>query len=126
MYVFASDNWVETLVVATDTPGRPWQPDPAEVDQVIEMPVAVLSKLHHEMAARRRAVTTASGVEDIGLVRRRYAKRAVRGPRGDTDVGYRFGYPEVLFVDCRGNHWTLWGATAMLLAEFADAWNRVA
>jgi 8-oxo-dGTP pyrophosphatase MutT (NUDIX family) len=120
MYVFASDNWVETLVVATDTPTRHWQPDSAEVDQVIEMPVGVLSRLHQETLAG------ASGGRESVVVRRRYAKRTVRGPAGGSDLAYRFGYPEIQFEDCGGHPWTLWGATAMLLAEFAAAWNRVA
>lgn len=41
-YVYASDNLVYPVVLHIEPPTEPWNPDPAEVAQVIELPVATL------------------------------------------------------------------------------------
>ena len=130
IYVFASDNWVQTLVAAADSPDQPWRPDPSEVDQVIEMPIRAISAIPQVASS---GVNVAGGPGRPAATERRdapvsiaarAAERTVREAAGGGASGYRFGYPEVRFVDCHGKRRSLWGATAMLLAEFAGIWNR--
>lgn len=98
MYVFASDNLVETVIVTAETPDGPWQPDPVEVDEVIELPVAQLLSL--------------------GMMNRKKSRRGKVMHTGEV-FHYEFGYRAMEFVDCSGSRREIWGATAMLLDEFA-------
>ncbi len=41
-FVHASDHRVHPVVLVIEPPRTPWQPDPAEVDEVIELPLATL------------------------------------------------------------------------------------
>jgi len=114
---------VETLVVAANPPAGPWQPDPTEVDQVIEMPIDALAGI---VPAIGNPVSV-ERTQNVGFavqITHRTSKRIVREASGSDDDFYRFGYPEICFVDSQGDPRALWGATAMLLAEFAGIWNR--
>lgn len=135
IYVFASDNWVETIVMTTQTPRGPWRPDPVEVDQVIEMPLSAIANLAHQ---DRESPATAGKNPFSGQI---YSNMNL-GPDADCDLVdkkkersgkvdatgevflYRFGYHAIEFVDCDGHRREVWGATAMLLEEFAGVIGR--
>lgn len=98
VYVYASDNLVDTLIVTAKTPMAPWQPDPVEVDEVIEMPLRTMLQLTIS-AKKRTRIGKGVGLEEV--------------------FQYRFGYPAIEFTDLDGQRRAIWGATAMLLDAFA-------
>ncbi|MCO8122372.1 CoA pyrophosphatase [Stieleria sp. TO1_6] len=103
IYVFASDNLVDTWVVTADTPCGDWQPDPVEVDEVIEMPLESLLQLAApgERLASRKKMRTGKSQADGEVFQ------------------YGFRHRSLEFVDCDGRPKELWGATAMLLDDLA-------
>lgn len=103
IYVFASDNWVDTMIVTAEAPDIPWQPDPVEVDQVIEMPLRILFQL---------------------AISERKKSRIGKGASGREVFQYRYGYPAIEFTDLDGRHRETWGATAMLIDAFGDVVSR--
>nr|WP_286177770.1 CoA pyrophosphatase [Rhodopirellula sp. JC639] len=112
IYVFASDNLVETLVLTAGSPVGDWRPDPVEVDEVIEMPLESVVQL-----AGGSLASSCPPCKIIAENRDRIGKK-----QGTGEVfQYRFGHPAIEFVDCQGHRRVVWGATAMLLGEFADA-----
>lgn len=125
IYVFASDNLVDTLVFTARTPTEDWNPDPVEVDDVIEMPVATLLEMAQD-APRPRIHVEPTRDSKVGTVPGGFKivpKKNRRGGKGDA-MGevfeYEFGYRALRFADCNGHECELWGATAMLLDEFAS------
>lgn len=136
IYVFASDNLVETLVVTANTPQRHWQPDPAEVDEVIEMPLEGLLNLTAgalTVAAADEQPGDADWPADVARRSGRPAPCEIKPRKKDrigkgADTGevfqYEFHYQAIEFVDCEGHRRELWGATAMLLDEFARVIRR--
>ncbi len=94
-YVYASDNAVHALVFLIEPPQVPWAPDPAEVDEVLLLPIASL------LDPKSRALMKMSKLV-----------RFWAGPRTDR---IEFWVPTI--------HWkehTIWGATAMILDELAQ------
>ena len=113
-HVFASDNRVDTWVVAADPPTQPWQPDPGEVDRVIELPLAGLSSVE------ANASDTPDGQPAPGRVVQRKLKRSGKNTDASQVFEYSLGYRAIEFVDCEGMTCEVWGATAMLLGQFAS------
>ncbi|OYP36722.1 NUDIX hydrolase [Rhodopirellula sp. MGV] len=109
IYVYASDNLVDTFVLVHQDHLPVWAPDPTEVDQVIEIPLSALSRLGR---------TAADSIVQIDSVRR--GKVA----EGDEVFNYGFSYPAIDLVDCEGRQHQVWGATAMLLAQWGEVLHR--
>ena len=103
IYVFASDNLVQTLVVSAQLQSTPWKPDPTEVDEVIEMPIERLR---------------CSSVRDYTRPRHRrpVGHSAITGEEFD----YQFGFRAIELPDRQGVVRQIWGATAILLGEFSQ------
>ncbi|MEM6364537.1 MAG: CoA pyrophosphatase [Planctomycetota bacterium] len=139
IYVFASDNRVETWVVVAQTPSQVWQPDPVEVDQVIEMPVSVLTNLgqrdtesfgsieQSQTRVRKKSVRVGK-VHSPGQVMsgeatirtNAWPKNKVAGTSDSaSDFSYAFSYQSIRFTDSDQRQVDVWGATAMLLGELA-------
>ncbi|WP_145385385.1 NUDIX hydrolase [Stieleria neptunia] len=117
IYVFASDNLVETQIVTAQSPTADWRPDPIEVDEVIEMPVDCLLHLGESDAPRSAPHCT--------LIDQK--KQRIGKTQGTGEVfQYSFGHRAIEFDDCQGRRRDVWGATAMLLGEFADIVSRAA
>ncbi|WP_145212232.1 NUDIX hydrolase [Planctomycetes bacterium TBK1r] len=115
IYVFASDNLVETQIVTTKCPTTQWRPDPVEVDEVIEMPVECLLHLGESDAPHSPPHCT--------LIDQK--KQRIGKSQGSGEVfQYRFGHRAIEFDDCLGRRQDVWGATAMLLGEFAEIVSR--
>lgn len=114
IYVFGSDNLVQTLVIRCDAPRNDWKPDPVEVDQVIEIPLESLARVG------RTAQTTGDGA---GLISRKQI-RTGKIADGSGVFQYEFGYQAIELKDFRGVPFEIWGATAMLLEEFAGCLQR--
>lgn len=101
IYVFGSDNVVETLVVCGDSPLTDWQPDPVEVDRVIELPLHSLGETFESQLNLRKQV--------------RNGKVAL----GDGVFHYEFSHHAFSIRDVHGAEFEIWGATAMLLEELS-------
>ena len=108
IYVFASDNLVETLVVAARLRSAQWKPDPTEVDQVIEIPIERFGGSGFRASTRIRQ-------------RRRSGHAATTG----DSFGYQFGYRAIEVPDREGVVREIWGATAILLGEFSQRIDRL-
>lgn len=132
MYVFASDNLVDTLIVTADSPESDWVPDPVEVDSVIEMPLAALVELQ---TLRRKTSTPPSETPNDQIPNvpdqppetsataswsPRKRNRSGRNASTGAEFHFDFGYNALEFIDCEGRVSELWGATAMLLDQFAE------
>lgn len=91
IYVYASDNLVHPVVVACRRPRLPWRPDPVEVEHIFEID---LRDLPLSWQAER-------------------LRRNVHGPAGG-DAKLEFAVRVAHYEGQR-----IWGATAMILAEFA-------
>nr|WP_161501563.1 CoA pyrophosphatase [Rhodopirellula sp. SM50] len=120
IYVFASDNLVETQIVTAQcptaqSPTTEWRPDPVEVDEVIEMPVECLLRLGEHAAPQPPPHCTL-----IDQKKQRIGKSQDSG----EVFQYRFGHRAIEFDDCLGRRRDVWGATAMLLGEFAEIVSR--
>ena len=98
VYVYNSDNRVHPVVVLIDRPGRPWCPDPGEVSQVIELPVSAFID-----PAIGSYTTTRKFVRKAGRI------------VGD----FEFRTPAFRHRD---HH--VWGATAVILDQFAAVLRR--
>lgn len=121
IYVFASDNLVETIVVTAKSPSGQWQPDPVEVDEVIEMPIESLLGLGQLSPPKQDE----SGMDRDSLsISERKKSRIGKGVNGVEVFQYRFGHPVIEFVDSDGRHRELWGATALLIDAFAGVLSR--
>lgn len=122
IYVFASDNLVETLIVTARTPAMHWRPDPVEVDEVIEMPIKSLLQLASACGPSGVPPQTCRGeadrTSDLQLVSRKTDRIGKKRETGEV-FRYGFGYQAIRFVDFDGHPCEVWGATAMLLDEFA-------
>ncbi|MCS7468017.1 CoA pyrophosphatase [Stieleria sp. ICT_E10.1] len=116
IYVFASDNLVDTQIVTAQSPiaqspTADWRPDPVEVDEVIEMPLECLLHLGEPGAPHSAPHCT--------LIDQK--KQRIGKSQGSGEVfQYRFGHRAIEFEDCLGRRRDVWGATAMLLGEFAE------
>ncbi|MEM6978279.1 MAG: CoA pyrophosphatase [Planctomycetota bacterium] len=96
-YVFASDNLIDPVVLLIRQPSGPWQPDPVEVDQVIELPLAAI-------------------FDDVVIqtIRQRRTFIAPQSPHA-TAGELTFDAPAYR-VDGR----VIWGATAMILRHLVQ------
>lgn len=99
LYVYASDNMVQPIVVACEEPAEDWKPDHIEVESVIEV------------ALEQLLDATAWVDQSLG--------RPIK--KGNVHVGdLSFRAPGFRTFD---HH--VWGATAMILAEFAEVLTTV-
>ncbi|QEG00664.1 putative NUDIX hydrolase [Stieleria maiorica] len=112
IYVFASDNLVETLVLTAGGPIGDWNPDPVEVDEVIEMPL--------ESVVQLGGGAVASSCPPCKIITEKRDRIGKKQGTGEV-FQYRFGHPAIEFSDFLGRRRVVWGATAMLLGELADA-----
>jgi 8-oxo-dGTP pyrophosphatase MutT (NUDIX family) len=134
IYVFASDNIVDTVVVTAAAPPDRWRPDPVEVEEVIEMPLACLLELGPAEASGRPPRASQSTPPDLETSRQAAVaeifsqKRTRSGKVRDSGAVFRysFGCRAIRFVDCEGHGREIWGATAMLIDQFADVLRRAA
>ena len=117
-YVYASDNEVTPVVFVARPPGQMWSPDPAEVDEVLELP---LSAIVRDRKIRR--------IDQSGLIWK--TKRPTPEPstaaagdgsakktsiaRSDTIASLDFKAPAFLH-----QNWQIWGATAVILDQLAQ------
>ncbi|KAA5540503.1 CoA pyrophosphatase [Roseiconus nitratireducens] len=101
IYVFASDNRVETIVLLSQGPWNRWDPDPVEVDEVIEIPLTELVQPERWRVCCKK--------------RSRTGKRA----SGDGVFHFEFGYQSLEVADLEGRRHEIWGATAILIDELA-------
>jgi 8-oxo-dGTP pyrophosphatase MutT (NUDIX family) len=96
VYVYASNNLVFPVVFTAVAPG-PWEPDPIEVDSVLEMPLPMLLNPSSSIAETR-------------------SRQIIRD---HCQVGeYRFGS---IAYKLQGH--MIWGVTAMLLGHLAQLIN---
>jgi len=93
-YVYASDNLVHPVVAVIRRPSQPWRPDPAEVEQVIQLPLSVLL----DDDSRTQLVK----------------HRSVRARGEEVD---RLTFRAAAF---RHQDHTIWGATALILDQLAQ------
>ncbi|WP_283435093.1 NUDIX hydrolase [Neorhodopirellula lusitana] len=122
-YVYASDNEVTPIVWVTRRPAMAWQPDPAEVDEVIELPLAsilgrpavnqvvqkrVIRARPHVISSSHRGSTIPSGVTRVGTA------ESIRDVLEGCEL--RFRTPA---FDHQGIQ--VWGATAVILDQLAQA-----
>ncbi|TWT51266.1 putative NUDIX hydrolase [Rubripirellula amarantea] len=112
-YVYASNHRVSSIVAVIQPPPHPWQPDPAEVADVVLLPLAHLLRRHplSRKLVSRRIQPVLSNLEDTGapreftffapayLISQRSGENAAESPSGV-------------------NH-EIWGATAIILDELA-------
>ncbi len=96
-YVYASDNEVTPVVCVLRKPSRPWQPDPAEVDEVIHLPL--------QIPCQRSSV---------GSFWHQRCVQAARDPQIDV-AEFRFSAPAFEYQSLR-----IWGATAVILDQLAQ------
>ncbi|TWT87983.1 NUDIX hydrolase [Stieleria varia] len=99
-YVFGSDHLVQPQVAILKTPESDWRPNPLEVAQVMEVPLAALVNRENRKTIRRR---------------RRVRAVSTQNEPVNTVLGFHFSIP-VISV---GPH-RIWGATAMILDELAQ------
>ncbi len=93
-YVYASGNLVQPVVTIISSPGQSWQPDPIEVQEVLEMPLSVL-------------------IDDRARV---YPTRQIKLRKKGSEVGsLSIEIPAFRFE----NH-HIWGATALILDQLAQ------
>jgi len=104
LYVYASDHLVAPVVMILEIPDEPWQPDPAEVDEVIDLPVeAITESAQIVRSIRRTRLTGGDG-----------KSREDRRP-----LEIRFHAPAYAWESHR-----IWGATAILLDHLARTLRR--
>lgn len=115
IYVYASDNLVDTHVMLQRVPLPAWNADPVEVDEIIEVPLKSISALGAALARRK----VPSSVIPVKSVRRGKVRD------GSGVFQYRFSYPAIELVDHSGRPHQVWGATAMLLAQWSEVVYRV-
>ena len=93
-YVFNSNNRVHPVVAVIARPEQPWQPDPAEVDEIILLPVdRLLDPTHRRETIKQRRVR--SGGDEVGQ--------------------YKFRASTIEW-----DQHQVWGATAVILDQFAQ------
>ncbi|MCC9603883.1 CoA pyrophosphatase [Stieleria sp. JC731] len=115
IYVYASDNLVDTFVLLEKEPLPRWNPDPIEVDEIIEIPLSALETLGSCIARREQSAT----ISQVNSTRRG------KVVDGEGVFQYRFTYPALQLVDCDGHQQQVWGATAMILAGWSEILHRV-
>ena len=94
LYVFASNNLIFPVIFTGNAPAEAWRPDPAEVDEVIEFPLDLLSSPEGPQRQSRR--------------------REIR--RDEQTVG-RYDFDAVAYSVDRHR---VWGATALLLSQLGE------
>jgi len=93
-YVYASANWVQPVVTIVQSPDQPWEPDPTEVEKVIELPLDVLMDDQYRDSPDRKIAVKKDGTQVGSLTM--------------ETPGLRFE-----------NH-HIWGATALILDQLAQ------
>lgn len=91
-YVYASDHEVTPVVLVAPRPPRDWSPDPAEVDEVLEIPI--------------ETITESPNIEPLKQSRPIRSKRSTQ---------FCFHAPAYCHDDVR-----IWGATAVILDQLAQ------
>lgn len=111
-YVYASDNLVTPIVFVIDPPGSDWQPDPAEVDEVIDFPIQSVLNPTGRTASRQSQSEKACQIDMI-----QQTKSLRSGIRPDCVAG------ELTFAVPAFRHGSVhvWGATAIILGQLAQA-----
>lgn len=99
LYVYASDNMVHPIVVACDAPAENWKPDRIEVESVIEVSLEQL-------------------LDGAAWQDQPFCRPVKKGKQHLGDLCFRApGF-------ALANH-HVWGATGMILAEFAEVLSAV-
>lgn len=93
-FVYASANLVRPFVTVVKAPTQSWIPDPVEVDQVIELPLSVLTDDQNRSSRTRRTPIKKAG-QEIGSL-------AMKTPAIHFE-----------------NHY-IWGATALILDQLVQ------
>ncbi|QDT06514.1 putative NUDIX hydrolase [Rubripirellula lacrimiformis] len=93
-YVYASENLVHTVVAIIDRPTQTWIPDPAEVAEVVTLPLSKLT----DPACRCESV---------------HSKSVIKDGRQVGSLAFRAGS-----IEHDGHQ--IWGATAMILDQLAQ------
>jgi 8-oxo-dGTP pyrophosphatase MutT (NUDIX family) len=93
-YVFASANLVRPVVSILAAPAAPWNPDPVEVEEIIELPLSVLVDSQSRIAPTRRILVRNQG-HHVGSL-------SMQTPA----------------IEFQNHH--IWGATALILDELAQ------
>lgn len=99
LYVYASDNMVHPIVVACEPPAENWRPDRIEVETVIEVSIETL-------------------LDDGAWHDQLFYRPVKRGKQHVGDLCFRA--PGFALAD---HH--VWGATGMILAEFAEVLSTI-
>ncbi len=116
-FVYASNNRVHPTVMVIEPPTQCWKPDPGEVEEVLEIPLAtVLNSRYKTTLIREKSVRRDGEVLDAmsfraPAFRTEFARTTASQPvhRGD-------GMSDVRPLASR----MIWGATAMILDELAQ------
>lgn len=111
-YVYASDNQVHPAVLIIDSPRQAWKPDPAEVAQVILLPLSVLFDPDCLVKVRRSRDVIDSDGQPLGQVQ--FQASAFLCPQ-DLDVKY-----DIQGKNTDARTPPVWGATAMMLWQLAQ------
>ncbi|QDS93648.1 putative NUDIX hydrolase [Roseimaritima multifibrata] len=105
LYVYASDNSVQPIVMACQYPSEPWRPDKVEVAEIIELAVEDLRRPDAWQTGIVQKPIRACGHRDVHS---QISSKHSHDPVGH--ISYRApGY-------CCSGH-RVWGATGMILAE---------
>lgn len=116
-YVYASDNKVTPVVFVAHPPGQMWSPDPAEVDEVLELPLSAIvrdRKIRRIDQSRliwktKRPTPVDAAAAGVGSAKK------TRIARSDNIASLDFKAPAFLH-----QNWQIWGATAVILDQLAQ------
>lgn len=120
-YVYASDNQVTPVVFIARAPDQAWQPDPVEVDEVLELP---LSKF-----ADDPTIVPVAQTRSFEKQTRSFGKRVQASPGSpdssgnpspESDLRFCFEAPAFTYRE-----WQIWGATAVILDHLAQCLRSV-
>ncbi|WP_199169919.1 NUDIX hydrolase [Rhodopirellula bahusiensis] len=115
-YVYASDNLVTPIVFVIDPPDQNWQPDPVEVDEVIDFPIQTV--LRQTPAATSRQSQAEKGCQ-FDMIQQTKVLRSATCP--DRVAGHlKFAAPAFQHGSVH-----VWGATAIILGQLAQALHPV-
>lgn len=115
-YVYASDNLVTPIVFVIDPPNQDWQPDPGEVDEVIDFPIQAV--LQQTPVATSRQLEADKACQ-IDMIQQTKSLRSATQP--DTVAG------QLTFAAPAFHHGSVhvWGATAIILGQLAQALHSI-
>ena len=105
-FVYASDNLIDPILLIIGRPELPWRPDPAEVDEVIEVPLSQLADHPKLIMTKQRRPLRYPGTKDHSTG---------KTIQGEVAGHLEFNAPA---YDVDGRH--IWGATAMILSHLVQ------